>query len=73
MASGQLVFQPSKFDLQAEDQKIAFEQWKGQITLALRASNFDKAIWLATIVRYFGEEGLKRWIMLRYSIVINAI
>ena len=44
MVSGQLVFQPPKFDWHAEDQQLAFEEWKGQVTLALKASNFNKDI-----------------------------
>ena len=59
MASGQLVFQPPKFDWHSEDQKQAFEKLKGQITLALTASNFREEIWFATIIRYLGKEGFK--------------
>ena len=29
MATGQLIFQPPKFDLRLEDQQLAFEEWKG--------------------------------------------
>ena len=61
MASGQLVFQPPKFDWHSEDQQLAFEEWKGQITLALQVSNFNKEIWFATIISYLGKEGFKRW------------
>ena len=59
MASGQLVFQPPKFNWHSEDQQQAFEEWKGQITLALTASNFREEIWFATIIRYLGKEGFQ--------------
>ena len=42
MASGQLIFQPPKFDWHVEDQQLVFEEWKGQIVLALKVSNIDK-------------------------------
>ena len=61
MASALLVFQPPKFDWHSEDQQLTFEVRKGQITLTLRASNFNKDIWFATIVGYLGKEGYKRW------------
>ena len=52
MATGQLVFQPPKFDWHSEDQQQAFEEWKGQIILALTASNFREEIWFTSIVGY---------------------
>ena len=61
MAGGQLVFQPPKFNWHAEDQQQAFDEWKGQITLALHASSIKKDIWLATIIGYLSKEGFKRW------------
>ena len=61
MASGQLMFQPPKFDWHLEDQQQAFEEWKGQINLALTASNFREEMWFASIVRYLGKEGFKWW------------
>ena len=61
MAGGQLVFQPPKFDWHAEDQQLAFDEWKGQITLALRASSINRDIWFASIIRYLSKEGFKRW------------
>ena len=61
MAGGQLVFQPLKFNWHAEDQQLAFDEWKGQITLALRASSINRDIWFATIIGYLGKEGFKRW------------
>ena len=61
MASGQLVFQPPKFDLHSEDQQQAFKEWKGQIILALTASNFEEKIWFASIIRYLGKEGFEQW------------
>ena len=42
MATGQLIFQPPKFDWQAEDQQITFEEWKGQIELALEVSDIER-------------------------------
>ena len=61
MVTGQLIFQPPMFDWQAEDQHCAFEEWKGQVTLALRASNINKDIWFATIVGFLGKEGFRWW------------
>ena len=61
MAGGQLIFQPPKFDWHAEDQQLAFDKWKGQITLALRASSINREIWFAMIIGYLGKEGFKRW------------
>ena len=61
MASGQLVFQPPKFECHSEDQQLTFEEWKGQITLALRVSSFNKEIWFATTIGYLGKEGFKWW------------
>ena len=49
------------FDWQAEDQQHAFEEWKGQVTLALRASSIKKDVWLATIVGFLGKEGFRWW------------
>ena len=50
MATGQLIFQPPKFDWHIEDQQLMFEGWKGQVTLALEASNIERERWYATIV-----------------------
>ena len=61
MAGGQLVFQPPKFNWNADDQELAFDGWKGQITLALRVSSIKKEIWFATNVGYLGKEGFRRW------------
>ena len=38
-----------------------FEEWKGQITLALDASNISRERWYATIVGFLGKEGFKWW------------
>ena len=61
MAGGQLIFQLPKFNWHAEDQQLAFDEWKGQITLALCASSIKKDIWFVTMIRYLGKEGFKRW------------
>ena len=61
MVTGQLIFQPPKFDWQAEDQQHAFEEWKVQVTLALRASSINKDIWFATIVGLLGKESFRWW------------
>ena len=61
MAGGQLIFQPLKFDWHAEDQQLAFDEWKGQITLVLHASSINQDIWFATIIGYLGKEGFKQW------------
>ena len=42
MATGQLIFQPPKFDWNVEDQQPASEEWKGQMILALKVSNINK-------------------------------
>ena len=42
MAGRQLVFQPPKFNWDAEDQQLAFAEWRGQIELALEASSIAK-------------------------------
>ena len=55
MATGQLIFQPPKFDWHVEDQQLAFEEWKGQVILALEASNIDRERWYATIVGFLGK------------------
>ena len=61
MATGQLIFQPPKFDWHIEDQQLVFEEWKGQVVLALVASNIDRERWYATIVGFLGNEGFKWW------------
>ena len=48
-----------KFNWHSEDQQQVFEEWKGQITLALSASKIREEIWFATIVGYLGKEGFK--------------
>ena len=59
MAAGQLVFQPPKFDWNAEDQQLAFAEWRGQIELALEVSSIPQRVWFATIVGYLGKEGFR--------------
>ena len=61
MATGQLIFQPPKFDWYVEDQQLAFEESKGQIVLALKASNIDRERWHATIVGFLDKEGFNWW------------
>ena len=61
MATGQLIFQSPKFDWHIEDQQLAFEEWKGQVILALEASNIDRERWYATIISFLGKEGFKWW------------
>ena len=61
MAAGQLIFQPPKFDWNAEDQQLAFAEWRGQIELALDASSIPQRIWFATIIGYLGKEGFRQW------------
>ena len=61
MASGQLILQPPKFDWHVEDQQLAFEEWKGQAVLALKASNIDRERWYTTIIGFLGKEGFKWW------------
>ena len=49
------------FDWHAKDQQLVFEKWKGQVELALEASNIAKERWYATIVGFLGKEGFKWW------------
>ena len=49
------------FEWQAEDQQHIFEEWKGQVTIALRASSIKKDIWFAIIVGFLGKEGFRWW------------
>ena len=70
--AGQLIFQPPKFDWNADDQQLEFEEWRGQISLALEASNIKKEVWFATIVGYLGKEGFRRWSTLPISKDANA-
>ena len=67
MAGGQLVFQPPKFDWDADDQQLVFEEWRGQISLALEASSINRDIWFATIIGYLGKEGFRWWSILPIS------
>ena len=59
MAAGQLIFQPPMFDWNAEDQQLAFAEWRGLIELALEASSIPKEVWFATIIGYLGKEGFR--------------
>ena len=59
MAGSQLIFQPPKFDWNAEDQQLAFAEWRGQIELALEASSIQRDIWFTTIIGYLGKEGFR--------------
>ena len=61
MVTGQLIFQPPKFDWNVEDQQLAFEEWKGQDILALKASKIDRERWYATIIGFRGKGGFKWW------------
>ena len=72
MAGRQLVFQPPKFDWDTEDQQLAFDEWRGQISLALEASSINRDIWFATIVGYLGKEGFRSWSILPISKDDNA-
>ena len=72
MAGGQLVSQPPKFDWNAEDQQLAFAEWRGQIELALEACSIQRDIWFATIIGYLGKEGFRQWSTLPISKDANA-
>ena len=72
MAGGQLVFQPPKFEWNAEDQQLAFAEWRGQIELALEASSIQRDIWFAKIIGYLGKEGFRWWSTLLISKDANA-
>ena len=67
MASGQLIFQPPKFDWHSDDQQAVFEEWQGHITLALEASNIPPERWYASIIGFLGTKGFKRWQHLNIS------
>ena len=54
-------FNHHKFDWNAEDQQLAFAEWRGQIELALEVSSIQKDIWFATIIGYLGKEGFRWW------------
>ena len=72
MAGGQLVFQSPKFDWNAEDQQLAFEEWRSQISLALEVSSINRDIWFMAIVGYLGREGFRWWSILPISKDANA-
>ena len=72
MVSGQVIFQPPKFDWLADDQQLAFAEWRGQIELALEASSLNRDIWYATIIGYLGKEGFRQWSTLPISKDANA-
>ena len=61
MVGGQFISQLLQLNWNADNQQLAFDKWKGQIILALRASSVNKEIWFATIVGYLSKEGLRRW------------
>ena len=61
MATGQLIFQQLKFDWHVEDQQPTFEEWKGQVVLALKTSNIDRERWYVTVIGFLGKEGFKWW------------
>ena len=61
MASGQLMFQPPKFDWHSDDQQTAFKEWKGHMTLTLEASNIPPERWYASIIGFLGQEGFQCW------------
>ena len=61
MATGQLIFQPPKFDWHSDDQQTAFKEWQGHITLTLEASNIPQERWYASIVGFLGTKGFKQW------------
>ena len=62
-----IITQPPKFDWHIEDQQLAFEEWKGQVLLALKASNIDRERWYATIIGFLSKEGFKQWNNLQIS------
>ena len=62
MATGQLIFQPPKFDWHSDDrQQTAFKEWKGHISLTLEASNIPQERWYASIIGFLGQEGFQCW------------
>ena len=61
MVTGQLMFQPPKFDWHSEDQQTAFKEWKGHISLTLEASNIPQERWYASIIGFLGQEGFQCW------------
>ena len=67
MATDELIYQPPEYDWHSEDQHETFTHWKGQVTLALEASNINREIWYATIIGFLGKEGYKWWSNLKIS------
>ena len=67
MVTGQLIFQPTKFDWHSDDQQTAFEEWQGHIILMLEASNIPQERWYASIIGFLGAEGFKWWQHLNIS------
>ena len=60
-------FSPWSLTGMQRNQQQAFDEWKGQITLALHASSINRDIWFATIISYLGKEGFKWWNTLTIS------
>ena len=61
MASGQLMFQPPKFDWHSDDQQTAFKEWQDHMTLTLEASDIPPERWYASIIGFLGQEGFQHW------------
>ena len=61
MVTGQLMFQPPKFDWHADDQQTAFKEWQGHMTLTLEASNIPQERWYASIIGFLCQEGFQCW------------
>ena len=61
MVTGQLMFQPPKFDWHSDDQQTAFKEWQGHMTLALEALNIPQERWYATIIGFLCQEGFQCW------------
>ena len=61
MTTGQLMFQPPKFDWHSDKQQMAFKEWKGHISFALEASNIPQERWYASIFGFLGQKGFQCW------------
>ena len=61
MVTGQLMFQPPKFDWHSDNQQTAFKEWQGHMTLASAASNIPQERWYASIIGSLGQKGFQHW------------
>ena len=63
MATGQLHIPTTKHVWLAgwRPATVHFKEWKGQVTLALRASSINKEVRFAMILGFLGKQGFRWW------------